>query len=183
VFLTDLNNFAGFDAVWKRYFNSPPPRTTIGCTGLLVEDTLVEIDLIGYVPKNGLKHEIVTSSTPRPLANYNEAAVVDGLVFAASSYGAGGGAVKLSKDASGAVKAEEVYFTSNMENHHGGMIVFDGCLYGANGGNSGGYLVCLDFRTGEVLWDERRGERSDGGHGRPPSSLGQTRNRHRIIAS
>jgi outer membrane protein assembly factor BamB len=46
-----------------------------------------------------------------------------------------------------------------MQNHHGGMIVFNGNLYGANGGNSGGYLVCLDFLTGEVLWDERRSER------------------------
>jgi enamine deaminase RidA (YjgF/YER057c/UK114 family) len=33
--------------VWKRYFKVPPPRTTIGCTWLLVADTLVEIDLIG----------------------------------------------------------------------------------------------------------------------------------------
>ena len=79
----------------------------------------------------------------------------DGLVFAASAYGAGGGLVKLSKDASGGVKAEEVYFTKKMQNHHGGMIVLDGCLYGANGGNEGGYLVCLDFKTGNVLWDER----------------------------
>jgi len=47
VFLTDLDNFHGFDTVWKRYFKVPPPRTTIGCTGLLVADTLVEIDLIG----------------------------------------------------------------------------------------------------------------------------------------
>jgi len=47
VFLTDLANFHGFDTVWKRYFKLPPPRTTIGCTGLLVADTLVEIDLIG----------------------------------------------------------------------------------------------------------------------------------------
>ena len=47
VFLTDLDNFHGFDTVWKRYFKQPPPRTTIGCTGLLVPDTLVEIDLIG----------------------------------------------------------------------------------------------------------------------------------------
>ena len=47
VFLTDLNNFHGFDPVWKRCFKPPPPRTTIGCTGLLVKDTLVEIDLIG----------------------------------------------------------------------------------------------------------------------------------------
>ena len=47
VFLTDLDNFHGFDSVWKRFFKLPPPRTTIGCTGLLVKDTLVEIDLIG----------------------------------------------------------------------------------------------------------------------------------------
>jgi outer membrane protein assembly factor BamB len=79
----------------------------------------------------------------------------DGLVFAASAYNAGGGLVRLAKDGSGGVKAEEVYFTRNMQNHHGGMIVVDGGLYGANGGNSGGYLVCLDFTTGKVLWNER----------------------------
>ena len=79
----------------------------------------------------------------------------DGMVFAASAYGAGGGLVKLSKDANGGVKAEEVYFTKKMQNHHGGMILLDGCLYGANGGNEGGFLVCLDFKTGNVLWDER----------------------------
>jgi outer membrane protein assembly factor BamB len=76
-------------------------------------------------------------------------------VFAASAYNAGGGLVKLGKDGSGGVKAEEVYFTRNMQNHHGGMIVVEGGLYGGNGGNSGGYLVCLDFATGKVLWNER----------------------------
>ncbi len=79
----------------------------------------------------------------------------EGLVFAASAYGAGGGLVKLSKDAGGGVKAEEVYFAKKMQNHHGGMIIVDGCLYGANGGNEGGSLVCLDFQTGNVLWDGR----------------------------
>jgi outer membrane protein assembly factor BamB len=82
----------------------------------------------------------------------------DGMVFAASAYGAGGGLVKLSKEADG-VKAEEVYFAKRMQNHHGGMVVVDGCLYGANGGNEGGYLVCLDFKSGKILWDEREGGR------------------------
>ncbi len=82
----------------------------------------------------------------------------DGMVFAASAYGAGGGLVKLSKDANGGVKAEEVYSTRQMQNHHGGMILLDGCLYGANGGNEGGSLVCLDFQTGKVLWDGRDAE-------------------------
>ena len=101
----------------------------------------------------------------------------DGLVFAASAYGAGGGAVKLSKDASGAVKAEEVYFTTRMQNHHGGMIVFDGCLYGATGGNEGGFLACLDFQTGEVLWRDRTGsERIVGPGGR--ATLPTHRGRH-----
>ncbi len=83
----------------------------------------------------------------------------NGLVFAASAYDNGGGLVKLSKEANGGVKAEEVYFSKQMQNHHGGMILFEGNLYGANGGNSGGYLACLDFQTGNVMWDERRGEK------------------------
>jgi outer membrane protein assembly factor BamB len=99
-------------------------------------------------PSNGMG---INCSTPI----YHE-----GLAFAASAYGAGGGLVKLTKDANGGIKAEEVYFTEDMQNHHGGMVILDGCLYGANGGNEGGYLVCLDFKTGKVLWDEEeRGKR------------------------
>ena len=79
----------------------------------------------------------------------------DGRVFAASAYGAGGGVVKLSKDGNGGIKAEEVWFSKNMENHHGGVVLIDGALYGANGGNGGGYLACLDFQTGDVLWNEK----------------------------
>jgi len=88
----------------------------------------------------------------------------DGMVFASSAYGAGGGLVKLSKDADGSVKAEEVYATTDMQNHHGGMILLDGYLYGANGGNEGGALVCLDFNTGKVMWDQRQsaGRRAKG---------------------
>ncbi len=81
----------------------------------------------------------------------------DGLVFAASAYGAGGGAVKLTTGPDGEHNAEEVYFTSEMQNHHGGMIIIDGALYGANGGNGGGFMACLDFQTGETLWRDRKG--------------------------
>lgn len=85
--------------------------------------------------------------------NISTAVYHDGMIFAASAYGAGGGLVKLSKDAGGGVKATEVYATRNMQNHHGGMILLDGYLYGANGGNEGGNLVCLEFATGKVMWD------------------------------
>jgi outer membrane protein assembly factor BamB len=83
----------------------------------------------------------------------------DGRVFASSAYGAGGGLVKLSKNAEGAFDAEEVFFTKRLQNHHGGIVLLDGALYGANGGNGGGNLICIDFETGDVLWDERRGEK------------------------
>jgi reactive intermediate/imine deaminase len=83
VFLTDLNNFAEFDEVWREYFEVPPPRTTVGTTGLLVQDALIEIDLIGYVPRAGLERQIVASDNPKPLANYSEAFVIGDFVFAA----------------------------------------------------------------------------------------------------
>ena len=80
----------------------------------------------------------------------------DGFVFASSAYGAGGGVVKLSKEETGGVRAKQVFFSSKMQNHHGGVILHDGALYGANGGNGGGFITCLDFQTGEVLWTSRK---------------------------
>ena len=83
VFLTDLDHFSGFDEVWKEYFTVPPARTTVGTTGLLVKDTLVEIDLIGFVPGRGADKQAVQSGAPRPLAHYTEAFTVGDLVLAA----------------------------------------------------------------------------------------------------
>ncbi len=50
VFLTDLALFGAFDEVWREFFPAPPPRTTVGTTGLLVPGCLVEIDLVGVMP-------------------------------------------------------------------------------------------------------------------------------------
>jgi enamine deaminase RidA (YjgF/YER057c/UK114 family) len=49
VFLEDLTQFDAFDEVWKEYFSTPPARTTVGTTGLLVKDAMIEIDLIAAV--------------------------------------------------------------------------------------------------------------------------------------
>lgn len=83
VFLTDLNNFAGFDEVWRTFFKTPPARTTVQTTGLLVKDTLVEIDLVGYVPRPGLDVRVIKSGLPAPIAHYTEAFRVGDLVYAA----------------------------------------------------------------------------------------------------
>ena len=60
--------------------------------------------------------------------NCSTPVVSDCRVFASSAYGTGGGLVKLSQDEHGGVKAEQVYFTKNMQNHHGGMILLEGYL-------------------------------------------------------
>jgi outer membrane protein assembly factor BamB len=75
----------------------------------------------------------------------------NGHVFAASGYGTGGGLAKLIKNGD-KWEAKQVYFTKDMKNHHGGMVLVDGKLYGSNEGE----LVCLDFMSGEVLWRERQ---------------------------
>jgi outer membrane protein assembly factor BamB len=100
---------------------------------------------------------------PRQVANCSTPLFFDDCVFAAAAYGAGGVLVKLSKDGADGVKAEEVYATKKMENQHGGMILYNGCLYGANGGNGGGFLICLDAKTGEVKWDAREGRKAPKG--------------------
>ena len=82
MFLEDLNQFNAFDEVWKEYFRTPPARTTVGTTGLLVRDAMIEIDLIGYVPGT-MECTAVKSDAPQPLANYSEAFRVGDFVFAA----------------------------------------------------------------------------------------------------
>lgn len=75
----------------------------------------------------------------------------DGLVFAASAYQNGGGLAKLTAGDAGAVQAEEVYFTKQMQNHHGGMVLVGDYLYGFDNSN----LTCLEFKTGKVMWSDR----------------------------
>jgi outer membrane protein assembly factor BamB len=72
--------------------------------------------------------------------------VKDGHVFAATAYNTGGGLAKISGG-----KAEEVYFSREMQNHHGGMVVVGDHLYGT-GVNQ---LLCLEFKTGKVVWESR----------------------------
>jgi enamine deaminase RidA (YjgF/YER057c/UK114 family) len=85
VFMRDLNDFPAFDEVWKDFFATPPPRTTVGTTGLLVPGTLVEIDLIGIARDGPYRREIVPvpEGVPRPMANYSVASKVGPFVFAA----------------------------------------------------------------------------------------------------
>lgn len=51
VFLTDISDFAGMNAVYARVFgNNRPARTTVQVTALPTPGLRVEIDAIAYIP-------------------------------------------------------------------------------------------------------------------------------------
>jgi outer membrane protein assembly factor BamB len=74
----------------------------------------------------------------------------DDYVFAAVGYSHGGGCAKISKDGDD-FSAKEEYFVDEMQNHHGGMVLVDGYLYGTGAGK----LYCVDFKTGKIAWEDR----------------------------
>jgi outer membrane protein assembly factor BamB len=83
-------------------------------------------------------------------ANITTPVYANGKVFFTSAYGTGGALLQLQAKGE-AVTAQEIYFTRNMQNHHGGVVLVDGYLYGFN--NS--ILTCMEFETGKVLWRDR----------------------------
>jgi outer membrane protein assembly factor BamB len=83
-------------------------------------------------------------------ANITTPVYGDGKVFFTSSYGTGGALLGLRAQA-GEVRAQEIYFTRNMQNHHGGVVLVNGYLYGFNNA----ILTCLEFATGKMMWRDR----------------------------
>jgi len=77
----------------------------------------------------------------------------DGMVYASTAYDAGGGAAKLSKNADGSINVAEVHFNTRIKQQHGGMVLVDGYLYGIL---ESGLLNCIDFKSGEVKWQQRQ---------------------------
>jgi outer membrane protein assembly factor BamB len=84
-------------------------------------------------------------------ANISTPLVSGDVVFASSGYGTGGGAARIAKRDTN-FAAEEKFFTHDMTNHHGGMVVVDGFVYGSS---DPGVLTCLELATGETKWRER----------------------------
>lgn len=83
-------------------------------------------------------------------ANISTPIQVGDAIFAASGYGTGGGLAKIVKK-DGKLEAEEAYFVKEMQNHHGGMVVVNGFLYGT--GN--GALLCVDLTNGKIAWQNK----------------------------
>ena len=82
----------------------------------------------------------------------------DHLVYATSGYNAGCVGIRLTKSGD-TFKADMVYSNRNMVNHHGGVILVNGYIFGYS--DPSGW-VCQNFKTGETVWSQRNNEVSKG---------------------
>ena len=60
------------------------------------------------------------------------------------------------------VKVEEQYFlnASTFQNHHGGMVRLGNYIYAGTGHNNG-FPICLEWKTGKIVWKKDRGPGSE----------------------
>ena len=91
------------------------------------------------------------SSAANGTANCTTPVFADGKVFFTSDYGTGAALLGLSAQG-GEVKAQELYFTKEMKNYHGGVVLLNGYLYGFSGSSG---LTCIEFATGKRMWADR----------------------------
>ena len=102
----------------------------------------------------------VEAKTGKLLWRYNRTAkgspaviptpVADGDFIYSGGAMAGGGAVRL-KASGGAFEAEQVYFSPKLPTSVGGAVKVGEYLYGTSAAG----LLCLEFTTGNVKWDDR----------------------------
>lgn len=107
----------------------------------------------------------VEASTGRFLWGYNRIAcnvanitlpiVRDNFVFITTAYNTGSALLEITRTGEG-FSAREVYFLGarDFQNHHGGIVMVGGHIYGGRGGNAG-HPTCIDLATGKICWAER----------------------------
>ncbi|HVA49870.1 MAG TPA: PQQ-binding-like beta-propeller repeat protein [Pirellulales bacterium] len=83
-------------------------------------------------------------------ANIPTPVVAGGEVYVASA-GTGGGTVKLTKTSDDAFEPEELYFAPKLPTAIGGVVKLGDYLYGT----TAQAMVCIEFATGKIKWQER----------------------------
>jgi outer membrane protein assembly factor BamB len=76
----------------------------------------------------------------------------DNVVYVTASYNSSCNAIKLNKE-NDTFMAETVYSNKNMLNHHGGVVLLNGFIYGFSEGSG---WSCQNFKTGENVWSTGR---------------------------
>ena len=114
-------------------------------------------DIMAVSPENGevfWSFDLVTDYGYREgrRNNTNTPLFHNGEIFTTSGYDADGVMLKLSDDGK---SAELKWHNGALDVHHGGLVLLDGYMYGANWVNNGnGNWVCQEWDTGKVMWEE-----------------------------
>lgn len=82
-----------------------------------------------------------TAVIPSPIFN-------NGRVFVVAGYGVGCKMVNIGPNN----EVSDVYANNDLVNHHGGVLLYQGYLYGFSDGKG---WTCMDFNTGTVKWQEK----------------------------
>jgi outer membrane protein assembly factor BamB len=89
-------------------------------------------------------------------ARYNLTAVTplyhEGYVFISSGYGIGGRLLEIAQDSK---SAREIWNQADIDTCHGGVVLIDGYLYGSGCKQSRKGFLCVDFATGNTIWNHR----------------------------
>ncbi len=76
----------------------------------------------------------------------------DNAIFVTGGYNHGGLLIELSENGR---KASVKWTNTDFDVHHGGVVLVDGYIYGANWLNNGnGNWCCVDWNTGKTMWEE-----------------------------
>jgi outer membrane protein assembly factor BamB len=105
--------------------------------------------VVGLRPNDGAllwRYDRVANRT----ANIATPIFQNGFVFVSSAYGTGCALLKLTAEG-GTVKATEVYFSREMQNHYSTSIVVGDSAYGF----SNSILTAMNLQTGRVEWRDR----------------------------
>jgi outer membrane protein assembly factor BamB len=121
----------------------------VNLQGVRAITTLTASAAVGVRASDGKllwRYERVANDT----ANITTPVVYNDKVFYTTDYSTGCALLGLTAQ-NGMIKAQEIYFSREIMNHHGGVVFIDRYLYGF----SNAILTCIEFATGKVRWKNR----------------------------
>jgi len=148
-----LNKTTG-ETIWKSQVPEGDPAAYASVIAVEVGGRkqyvqFLEKGLVGVDAKSGMllwRYDKTAQGSPA-----NIPTPVAGGSFVYSSTGRGGGGLVELKADGDAVTAEQVYYVAQLPTSIGGSVLLDGHLYGTSGRG----LMCVDFATGDVKWQEQ----------------------------
>jgi outer membrane protein assembly factor BamB len=76
----------------------------------------------------------------------------EGMVYVTGGYDTGGMMIKIADDGK---SAKVVWTDPVLDDHHGGVVLVNGYIYGSNWlNNNDGDWCCIDWKTGKKMWEE-----------------------------